>query len=81
MLVLVSDLHLTDERTARNVNPEVFKLFGAEVAATAKKRGARETVLVLLGDIIDLVRTDYWLRSASPQMRNPGVASWIRRPE
>jgi hypothetical protein len=62
MLVLVSDLHLTDERTARNVNPEAFKLFGAEVAATARKRGARETILVLLGDIIDLVRTDYWLR-------------------
>jgi UDP-2,3-diacylglucosamine pyrophosphatase LpxH len=62
MLVLVSDLHLTDERTARNVNPEAFKLFASEVAATARKRGAKETQLVLLGDTIDFVRTDYWLR-------------------
>jgi hypothetical protein len=28
MLVLISDLHLTDERAARNVNPEAFALFG-----------------------------------------------------
>ncbi|HEV7364660.1 MAG TPA: hypothetical protein VGN76_02310 [Gemmatimonadales bacterium] len=72
MLVLVSDLHLTDERTARNVNPEAFELFAAEVAATAKKRGARETVLVLVGDIIDLVRTDYWLR----QRLSPDERPW-----
>jgi hypothetical protein len=49
MLVLVSDLHLTDESTARNVNLEAFKLFGSEVAATARKRGAKETQVVLLG--------------------------------
>ena len=63
MLVLISDLHLTDERAARNVNPEAFRLFGSEVAATARKRGARETQVVLLGDTIDFGRTDYWLRN------------------
>ena len=62
MLVLISDLHLTDEHAARNVNPEAFQLFGAEVAATATKRGAKETQVVLLGDTFDLVRSDYWLR-------------------
>ena len=62
MLVLISDLHLTDERAARNVNPEAFKLFGSEVASTARKRGAKETQVVLLGDTIDFGRTDYWLR-------------------
>jgi UDP-2,3-diacylglucosamine pyrophosphatase LpxH len=71
MLVLVSDLHLTDERTAWNVNPEAFKLFGSEVAATAKKRGAKETQLVLLGDTIDFVRTDYWLRQRLPPEERP----------
>ncbi len=45
MLVLISDLHLTDERAARNVNPEAFGLFGSEVAATARKRGAKETLV------------------------------------
>lgn len=62
MLVLISDLHLTDERVARNVNPEAFRLFESEVAATARKRGAKETQVILLGDTIDLVRSDYWFR-------------------
>lgn len=71
MLVFISDLHLTDERVARNVNPEAFKLFGSEVAATARKRGAKETQLVLLGDIIDFGRTDYWLRERIPPEARP----------
>jgi UDP-2,3-diacylglucosamine pyrophosphatase LpxH len=71
MLVLVSDLHLTDESTSRNVNPEAFKLFASEVAATARKRGAKETQLVLLGDIIDFVRSDYWLRKGIPPDARP----------
>jgi UDP-2,3-diacylglucosamine pyrophosphatase LpxH len=70
MLVLISDLHLTDERAARNVNPEAFRLFGSEVAATARKRGAKETQVILLGDIIDFGRTDYWLRkNIAPEER------------
>jgi UDP-2,3-diacylglucosamine pyrophosphatase LpxH len=71
MLVLISDLHLTDERVARNVNPEAFQLFGSEVAATARKRGAKETQLILLGDIIDFDRTDYWLREGIPSEDRP----------
>jgi UDP-2,3-diacylglucosamine pyrophosphatase LpxH len=71
MLVLISDLHLTDERVARNVNPEAFQLFEGEVAATARKRGAKETQLVLLGDIIDFGRTDYWLREGVPPEDRP----------
>lgn len=62
MLVLLSDLHLTDGSTARNVNPEAFSLMAALVRDTAARRGAREIHLVLLGDILDLVRSDYWLR-------------------
>jgi UDP-2,3-diacylglucosamine pyrophosphatase LpxH len=71
MLVLISDLHLTDERVARNVNPEAFQLFESEVAATARKRGARETQVVLLGDIFDFGRTDYWLRERIPPAERP----------
>jgi UDP-2,3-diacylglucosamine pyrophosphatase LpxH len=71
MLVLISDLHLTDERAARNVNPEAFRLFGSEVAATARKRGAKETQVILLGDIIDFGRTDYWLRKNIPPEERP----------
>jgi UDP-2,3-diacylglucosamine pyrophosphatase LpxH len=71
MLVLVSDLHITDETTANNVNPEAFELLGAEIVDAASRRGAREIHLVLLGDILDLVRTDYWHRSAVPMAQRP----------
>jgi len=62
VLVLVSDLHLTDGSTARNVNAEAFSLMASLIRDTAARRQAREIHLVLLGDIFDLVRTDYWLR-------------------
>ncbi len=71
MLVLVSDLHLTDGSTAKNVNPEAFSLMASLIRDTALRRGAREIHLVLLGDIFDLVRTDYWLRTGIPPDRRP----------
>lgn len=71
MLVLVSDLHITDETTANNVNPEAFELLGAEIVDAVERRGAREIHLVLLGDILDLVRTDYWHRTAVPMAKRP----------
>ena len=69
MLILISDLHLTDERTARNVSPEAFELMVSLVLDTAERRGARELHLVLLGDILDLVRTDYWHENVPPDRR------------
>jgi UDP-2,3-diacylglucosamine pyrophosphatase LpxH len=71
MLVLVSDLHVTDGTTANNVNPEAFDLLGAEILDAAGRRAAREVHLVLLGDILDLVRSDYWLRNGVPMARRP----------
>jgi len=71
MLVLVSDLHITDETAANNVNPEAFELLGAEIVDAASRRRAREIHLVLLGDILDLVRSDYWHRSAVPMAQRP----------
>ena len=71
MLVLVSDLHITDESAAHNINPEAFELLGDEIVDAAARRGAREIHLVLLGDILDLVRTDYWHRNAIPMERRP----------
>ena len=71
MLVLVSDLHITDRTTANNVNPEAFDLLGAEILDAAGRRGAQEVHLVLLGDILDLVRSDYWLRRDLPMSQRP----------
>ena len=71
MLVLVSDLHITDETTANNVNPEAFLLLGDEIVDAASRRGAREIHLVLLGDILDLVRSDHWHRLGLPMAARP----------
>ena len=64
MLVAISDLHITDERTAINVPQGAFDILEHEIIANASDRKAREIHLVLLGDIFDLVRTDYWHRKA-----------------
>ena len=77
MLVLVSDLHLTDASTARNVNAEAFALMASLIRDTAARRRAREVHLVLLGDIFDLVRTDYWLRHDVP----PDARPWGGTPD
>lgn len=69
MLVLLSDLHLTDTTTARNVHGSAFKLLGEEIAVLAAKKQATEVHLVLLGDILDLVRTNYWVRNVPDKER------------
>lgn len=60
MLVALSDLHLTDGTTASDISPEAFELLEQEVLNAASQRGAREIHFVLVGDILDLVRTSYW---------------------
>jgi len=71
MLVLVSDLHISDTTTANNVNPEAIALLASDILEMAGRRGAREIRLVLLGDIFDLVRTDYWHRHSIPLSQRP----------
>jgi UDP-2,3-diacylglucosamine pyrophosphatase LpxH len=62
MLVMISDLHVTDESTSRNVNPKALNgLFLREIVRNARAN-AREIRFVLLGDIFDLVRSDYWVK-------------------
>ena len=62
MLVIFSDIHLTDETTAVNVAPEAFDILANEINSNAKDKKAKEIRVILLGDIFDLVRTDYWLK-------------------
>jgi UDP-2,3-diacylglucosamine pyrophosphatase LpxH len=71
VLILISDLHLTDGTTAINVAPSALKLLSDEIAAGCKDRADQEKHLVLLGDIYDLVRTDYWLRKGIPREARP----------
>lgn len=68
MLVAFSDLHLSDETTSVNVHQDAFKriLKNLIVVNRDKERDRsttriKEIIIVLLGDIFDFVRTDYWL--------------------
>ena len=67
MLVFVSDIHLTDGKpdgtstaTMHSGAFQKFTLYLKDMAETAK---AKEIQIVLLGDILDLIRSEYWLRS------------------
>ena len=69
MLVVFSDTHISDGSTARNVHASAFGLLCDEIVSAAKAKGAIEVHVVMLGDILDLVRTDYWLRKTTPPER------------
>jgi UDP-2,3-diacylglucosamine pyrophosphatase LpxH len=69
MLVVISDIHLTDNSTARNVHASAFDLLVSEIKAAAIAKKATELKIVLLGDIFDLVRTDYWHRKTEMKDR------------
>jgi UDP-2,3-diacylglucosamine pyrophosphatase LpxH len=60
MLVVFSDTHISDNSTARNVHASAFDLLCQEIVSAADAKGAIEVHVVLLGDIFDLVRTDWW---------------------
>jgi UDP-2,3-diacylglucosamine pyrophosphatase LpxH len=65
MLAIISDLHLADGSTSTTVHPGAFDILRREIEAAARDKGAEEVNLVLLGDIFDLVRTDWWLRNVN----------------
>ena len=72
MLAIISDLHLTDGTTAANVHGSAFELLAEEIESAIRKKGdIRELRLVLLGDVFDLVRTDYWMRRNIPPVDRP----------
>jgi UDP-2,3-diacylglucosamine pyrophosphatase LpxH len=64
MLVIFSDIHLTDESTANNVSKEAFlNVLLPEIRSNAHNSNATEIHIVLLGDIFDFVRTSWWHRN------------------
>ncbi len=61
MVVIVSDLHISDRSTSTNVDPSAFELLEEEICVNVeKKKDITEVHVVLLGDIFDFVRTGYW---------------------
>jgi UDP-2,3-diacylglucosamine pyrophosphatase LpxH len=87
MLVILSDVHLTDGTSGTIIKPTAFKKFmnilrdvigeqpPKEDTAQSEKKGKIEQVhLVLLGDIFDVIRSEEWVRK-DPGARDP-VRPW-----
>lgn len=93
MLVIISDLHLTDGTSGETIHADAFKGFQEslrELAYYASWRDDRRYVpieridLVLLGDILDAIRSTLWC-SAPPEVRpwgdqnDPRFAEMVKR--
>ncbi len=72
MLVIISDLHLTDGTTGATLEPGAMDLFAERLAdlawrASWRAGGSYQPVerldLVLLGDVLDIVHSQKWLAS------------------
>jgi UDP-2,3-diacylglucosamine pyrophosphatase LpxH len=70
MLVVISDLHLTDGTSGTTISADAFRLLAdrlAELAASASARAdgsyrpIEQLDLVLLGDVLDVIRSTRWL--------------------
>lgn len=70
MLVIISDTHLTDGSSGKTVRSGAFRIFAQELsdlAYDASKRAdgryepIKELHLLLLGDILDVIRSTQWL--------------------
>jgi hypothetical protein len=70
MLVIISDLHLTDGTSGATISPAAFEIFVQELRDAAisaswrtdgKYRPVDRVDLVLLGDCLDVIRSARWL--------------------
>lgn len=76
MLVFIADLHLTDASVGPTMDPEAGERFTRVLAQMARDAHAEEIDLVLLGDVFDITRSSYWLKSSlrpwsSPNQHDP----------
>lgn len=72
MLVIISDLHLTDGTSGASISPGAFEIFADRLQELATAAGWRpggryqpieRLDLVLLGDILDVIRSSRWLQT------------------
>jgi UDP-2,3-diacylglucosamine pyrophosphatase LpxH len=71
MLILISDLHLSDCSTASNPHATSIELLIKELKGSIEAKQPTEIHVVLLGDIFDVVRTDYWHANGLPAASRP----------
>lgn len=69
MLVIISDLHLTDGTTGPSIAPQAFELFADQLRSMTESaswrtdgryRPLERVDLLLLGDMLDLTRSSHW---------------------
>jgi UDP-2,3-diacylglucosamine pyrophosphatase LpxH len=61
MLVVISDLHLNDgSASPENISARAFAIWMEDVLALARHNKAQELIFLYLGDMVDLLRTEYW---------------------
>jgi UDP-2,3-diacylglucosamine pyrophosphatase LpxH len=87
MLVVISDLHLTDGTSGATISPGAFNIFAERLrelaqAASWRSSGAYRPIervdLVLLGDVLDVIRSSRW--AAQDRIRpwdNPQLPDFI----
>ncbi len=61
MIVLVSDLHLTDTNERSTINIPYFLQRIKALVKQAQDNGVERLTLVLLGDIFELLRSQEWI--------------------
>jgi UDP-2,3-diacylglucosamine pyrophosphatase LpxH len=88
MLVIMSDPHLTDGSSGDTVRAGAFRIFAQELSDLAydasKRVGGRyrpikELHLLLLGDILDVIRSRQWLSEAVRPWDDPQSAAFTRK--
>jgi UDP-2,3-diacylglucosamine pyrophosphatase LpxH len=76
MLVFMSDIHLTDGmpegRPTETIHSGAFRKFAQYLTDMAQTAKAKEIQIVLLGDVLDVIRSEYWLRSSIRPWATPG---------
>jgi UDP-2,3-diacylglucosamine pyrophosphatase LpxH len=89
MLVIISDLHLTDGTTTTPLTPGAFELFVDHLGELARRaswrangnyRPIEQIDLVLLGDTLDITRSTHWLDAGTRpwyEMQAPPVADTV----
>lgn len=78
MLVFISDTHLTDGTSGTTIAPAAFDKFCRaleDIVWDPGRTNIKTIEIVLLGDIIDVIRSSLWLRPENADPTNP-VRPW-----
>lgn len=68
MLSIISDIHLTDGSSGETINHRAFNIYKKNLEVLLAKSDCIETkipelTIVLLGDILDIIRSEIWLEN------------------